>query len=317
MHISFTEPLERAYTHMKGVLFAPFDFAKWLVIGFGCWLAYLTESGWGGASSGTADLSDDSDAATLTAWDWPGALEEQACLLGCGALVAFVVAFLLVLIPLLIWLSSRGHFVFLDNVVRNRAEIREPWNRFATQGNSLFLWRIGFLLAAIFLVLAASVPMITVMFSLQNRGGFALGEAAAVALSVVPVVAVAVGLAYTHLFLLHFVVPIMRQEGLTTSAAWSRFLPLLRENLATFLIYGLFIVLLWIAVCFALVFVVVFTCCIAAIPLIIPYIGTVALLPIYVTFRAYSVEFLGQMMPSVALPPAVAPEAIVPAGETG
>ncbi len=307
MHLSYTVPLERAYEHMKGMLFAPFDLAKWLVVGFGCWLAYLTDGGFGGSfPSGTANLHDDSDGATLTAWGWPEALWEEGCLLGCGAFAAFLVAFILVLIPLLIWLSSRGHFVFLDNVVRDRAEIREPWNRFATQGNSLFLWRIGFLFAAIFLVVLAAVPLATIMFWVANRGGFEVGEAAAVALGVVPIVAVAVGLAYAHLFLIHFVVPIMRQEGLTTNAAWSRFLPLLSEHFGGFLVYGLFLLLLWTLIGCALLVVVFCTCCIAAIPLIVPYVSTVTLLPIYVTFRAYSVEFLGQLVPAIGLPPAVA-----------
>ncbi len=315
MRISLIAPLERAYEHMKGMLFAPFDLTKWLVVGFGCWLAYLTDGGLGGGGGGgpswTADRSDDSDAATLTAWEWTD-LQDQGCLLGCGALFAFLVAFVLVLIPLLIWLSSRGHFVFLDNVIRNRAEVKEPWSRYAVQGNSLFFWRIGFLFAAIFLVLVAAIPLITVMFSLQNRGSFAFGEASAVALSVLPVIAMAVGLAYTHLFLVHFVVPIMRHEGLQTNAAWSRFLPLLREHFGSFLIYGLFLVVLWIFIGFALLVVILCTCCIAAIPLIIPYVSTVALLPVYVTFRAYSVEFLGQLLPAIGLESPEASSAVEP-----
>ena len=118
--------------------------------------------------------------------------------------------------------------------------------------------------------------------------------------------------AYAHMFLVHFVVPIMHREGLATNAAWGRFLPLLRNNLGSFLIYGLFILLLWFGVGFALLLVVVFTCCIAAIPLVIPYISTVTLLPVYVVFRAFGVEFLGQLLPSVGLP---APAAV--GDETG
>lgn len=302
MQISFTEPLERAFEHMKAMLFSPFDLGKWLVVGFACWLAQLTQGGGSGSfPSWTADLGDDADAATLTAWGLPEALREQPWLLGCGAAAALLAALLLLLIPLLIWLSSRGHFVFLDNVVRDRAEIREPWNRFATEGNSLFLWRLGFLFAALLLVPLAAAPLLGVLFFLQNRGSFALGEVAAVTASVTPIAATVAAVIYTHLFLLHFVVPIMRRERLTTNAAWARFLPLLRDHFGAFLIYGLFILALWIGVSFTVVLVVVLTCCVAAIPLIIPYLGTVALLPVYVAFRAYSVEFLGQLMPSIAL----------------
>ncbi len=301
MRISLTEPLGRAFEHMKRMLFEPFDLGKWLVVGFGCWLAELTEGGFGSVPSWAINLGDDSDAATFAARGWPEVLSEQPWLLGCGAFGMLLVAAVLALIPLLIWLGSRGHFIFLDNVVGNRAEIQEPWNRFAAQGNSLFGWRICFLLAAVFLVVLAAIPPILVMYFLQNLGGFAIGEVAAVAASVLPMAAVAVGLAYAHLFLIHFVVPIMHRDGLRTNAAWRRFLPLLQDHLGTFLLYGLFIVLLVIGVIIVLAIVVLFTCCIAAIPLIIPYVSTVALLPIYVVFRAYSVELLGQLMPSIAL----------------
>ncbi len=321
MHISFSEPLQRAYEHMRGMLFAPFDFGKWLVIGFGCWLTQLTSGGFngsGGIPSWTASVLDDAGAATLAekigdAWEWP--LREGTWLLGCGALAAFLVVFLLLLIPLVIWLSSRGHFIFLDNVVRDRPEIGEPWVRLSTQGDSLFLWRIGFLFAALFLIVAAALPLAAVTYSLQNLDGFAVGRAVAMAAGVMPLIATVLGLALTHMFLTHFVVPIMYREGLTTNAAWGRFLPLLRAHLASFLIYALFIVALWIGISIGLMLTVLFTCCIAAIPLVIPYIGTVALLPVYVVFRAYSVEFLAQMLPALKLPAAAGepPPAGVPA----
>ncbi len=314
MKISITEPLERAYEHMKGMLFAPFDLGKWLVIGFGCWLARLTEGDFGGGfPSWTVNLLDSAEAAVFADWQWLDTLRDQPWLLGCGTMFLVMLGLLLLLIPLLIWLSSRGHFVFLDNVVRDRAEIRKPWIRFARQGNSLFLWRLGFLIGALILMAASAAPLIYVLISLQNRGSFALGEVAMVTLCVLPLAALGVALAYTHLFLLHFVVPIMHREGVTTNVAWSRFLPLLRQELAGFLIYGLFVFLLWVGIFIVLGFVIIFSCCIAAIPLIIPYLGTVALLPIYVVFRAYSVAFLGQLMPSIALESPAAPEA-VPAG---
>jgi hypothetical protein len=37
-----------------------------------------------------------------------------------------------------------------------------------------------------------------------------------------------------------------------------------------------------------------FTCCIGFLLLIIPYIGSVVLLPVFYTFRAFSIEFLEQ-----------------------
>jgi hypothetical protein len=312
MKIAIIEPLERAYEHMKGMLFAPFDLGKLLVIGFGCWLARLAEGGSGGGGgfpSWAASKLGRADAAPLSDWEWLGSLREQAWLFGCGTLVVALLALVLVLIPLVLWLSSRGHFVFLDNVIHDRAEIQEPWSRFATQGNSLFLWRLGFLVAALVVIATSALPLIYVIYTLQNRGGFALGEALTVTACVLPIAALGVAIAYVNLFLLHFVVPIMHREGVSAGVAWGRFMPLLRRNLGSFLIYGLFVCLLWICVAIALGLVIVFSCCLAAIPLIIPYLGTVALLPVYVVFRAYGVEFLGQLMPAITLEPPAAPVA--------
>src|ERR1017187_9545305 len=46
--ISVTEPIEPAYDRVKQVLFKPFDFTKWIILGFCAWLAGLGESGGGG-----------------------------------------------------------------------------------------------------------------------------------------------------------------------------------------------------------------------------------------------------------------------------
>jgi len=39
-------------------------------------------------------------------------------------------------------LRSRGKFMFLDNVVHDRAEVSQPWQDFRRLGNSLFLGSI-------------------------------------------------------------------------------------------------------------------------------------------------------------------------------
>jgi hypothetical protein len=40
------------------------------------------------------------------------------------------------------WLSSRGRFMFLHCVAANAAEVRVPWARFGPAANSLFLFRL-------------------------------------------------------------------------------------------------------------------------------------------------------------------------------
>ena len=67
-----------------------------------------------------------------------------------------------------------------------------------------------------------------------------------------------------------------------------------RNNVFQFLLYGIFILFLWLVAAAVIVVFGLVTCCIGFLILIIPYIGTVLLLPVYYTFRALSVEFLEQ-----------------------
>jgi uncharacterized RDD family membrane protein YckC len=86
----------------------------------------------------------------------------------------------------------------------------------------------------------------------------------------------------------------MYKNKISTSQAWFKFLPLLSKYPGHFILYGLFIFVLWILVVIGIVMFGLFTCCIGFLLLIIPYIGSVVLLPVYYTFRAYSLEFLEQ-----------------------
>ena len=101
-------------------------------------------------------------------------------------------------------------------------------------------------------------------------------------------------MAYISLFLNDFVVPIMYKYKITTSKAWFKFLPVLSRHLGQFILYGLFIFVLMILVVVCVILFGLFTCCIGFLLLIIPYIGSVVLLPVSYTFRAFSVEFLEQ-----------------------
>lgn len=59
-------------------------------------------------------------------------------------LIIFVIVIGIIVGILLTWLSSRGKFMFLDNVVTDRAEVVKPWSQYKRLVNSLFLWRLGF-----------------------------------------------------------------------------------------------------------------------------------------------------------------------------
>jgi len=116
--ISYGGPLKHAWTRMQLVLFAPFDVGKWLVMGFTAWLASLSE---GGTSGGNLGLDFDRDIKDRDWGDWAtGTAERVRDFIESGLeffLVMVLVIAGLLIVLLLIWLSARGTFMFLDNVV--------------------------------------------------------------------------------------------------------------------------------------------------------------------------------------------------------
>jgi len=292
--LSFTGPLRRAWTRTQLILFSPFDAGKWLVMGFTAWLASLAEGGTSGniGFEYGPDLLDKdwSDLARSTA-------ERSRELLETG-LEIFVIFFLFVVIVLVcllvLWLSARGSFMFLDNVVHNRAQVSAPWRRYARQGDSLFLWYILFSLAILVTVgslILASILMVVPL--LDDNVGRGVGVAGMIFIGSL-LVLLGVAVAFVSMLVDHFVVPLMFKHDLTVTAAWRLFLPLLQQHPGSFVLYGLFFLALYIAVIVGVVAIGVMTCCAGLLIVAIPYLGTVLLLPLYVTARGLGPEFLAQ-----------------------
>jgi hypothetical protein len=290
MTIAYMEPLTRAWRRMKDALFRPFDLTRWLMIGFTAFLAQLMGGGLRFPNSSfTKDLEpSDIFGFPARALDWLG---------GHPVWLALIVLSLLLLVAvgvLLTWLSSRGTFMFLDNVVRNSAEVGAPWTRYGTLANSLFLWRLCFGLACL------GVILVLVAIALV---GFArcYGEGLSSLCLILPIIGVtflfllfAVAAGYTSLLLDSFVVPLMYRHDLPVLMAWRRFLALLKQHPAPFILYGLLVALLHLIVTTAILMLGCLTCCVGFLVLMIPYVNTVILLPVSYTFRCFSLEFFCQ-----------------------
>ena len=294
MTIRYMEPLSRAIDRSIEICFRPFDLGKWFVLGFACWLARLTQGGGGGGGSVPMPPMDREaeGAIATTPREWFESLDPEMFL---GGAVLFVVlgcvaVFLFVVLPLLLWLSSRGEFIFLDDVVHDRAEIKRPWGEYKTEGNSLFFWRLGFIVALLVGIALAVTPMVLYI----TQVGQEMPAIPMVLLLVLPLLLLVLGASYVDLFLRSFVVPIMYKERVRTNDAWRRFAPTLKARLGHFILYGLWLLVLMIGLIFAILILVLLTCCIAGVLLVIPYIGTVLLLPVYVALRALSLEYLAQ-----------------------
>ena len=224
--------------------------------------------------------------------------------------IAIGLAFLIVVVIVLIWLSSRGSFMFLDNVVHNRAEVANPWRNYKREGNSLFVWRLVFgficfmLFAMVFVIFftagghlyrASYYDRVPVLFIIQMALLFIL---------------IGIITGYISLFLSNIVVPIMYKNNITATKAWGRFLSLFGKHPFLFLLFGILMFIMTVLVIILTVIAGLMTCCIGLILLIIPYIGTVVTLPIRYTFRAFSLEYLAQFGPEydVFPPPEELPE---------
>ncbi len=289
MNIQYTQPLSAGFSRMKNALFHPFDMKKWFIVGFTAFLAGLLDGGGGGSNNGIkknvdsfADVLD----APYVAWNWLIAHPNWTIL------IAFAVVFVFAVMVALLWVSSRGKFMFLDNVVHDRALIKQPWFEYKNEADSLFLWRLfyGLFCFALMMTFLYHVWQSTYNMYFQDytipwmffiRMGFLFLLLLLVML-------------YIELILNAFVITLMYKYRISATKAWSKFLSLQWAHLVQFLLFALFWLVLSIGIFIAIVFAGLFTCCLGFLLLIIPYINSVVLLPISYTLCGFSLYFLAQ-----------------------
>jgi hypothetical protein len=296
MEIKYFDAFLKGWERMKQSLFSkPFNIDKWFAVGFTAFLANLVSGPSGGGSNSFRDKYSNSklDLSEIfnfpgTAYDWLGAHQFWFWL------IITITILVLAIVIVFTWLSSRGHFMFLHNVVNDNSEVKIPWNEYKKEGDSLFLWRLVFGIIVFFVV----ITMIVYGFIFAKNtyfGDVTVSDKIVAIIAMVLIFGIiSIVTAYISLFLKDFIVPIMYKHRMTTSEAWHFFLPTLRNNVFQFLLYGIFILFLWLVTAAVIVVFGFATCCIGFLILVIPYIGTVLLLPVYYTFRALSVEFLEQ-----------------------
>jgi hypothetical protein len=301
MHIAYVTPLERAWSRMKAILFRPFEIETWIVLGFASFLAGLGEGGGEGANSLRYTTGQGDDGRELRELV-RGALDVLANPVWV-VLIVFGAFIILALVVLFVWISSRGKFIFLDDVIHDRAAIVEPWRRFQRLGDSLFLWRFAFGAICFVLGLLIVIPLMVAAWSGLEGGWVPVRLVTVAGLAVLMAVFVIAAL-FVQMLLNNFVIPIMYRDDLAATAAWGRFLPLLGRQLLHFVLYAIFLFLLVVAVVAMIVVAGCATLCCGFLLLAIPYVGSVILLPISVTYRAYGPEFLAQFGPEWSVFPA-------------
>ena len=299
--LDYLEPFWAAFRRMQALLFQPFDLTRWLAIGFTAWLALLGE----GQGSFNVNLPSRPTNHQGMPSPWLGAFWREYfwIILAVGVLVILLV---LAIGLLLLWLSARGRFMFLDNALKGRAEVAAPWREFRLQGRSLFLWLLVYgLLMLVALLLMAGVAVALAWPALRAKC-FDVSAVAGLAVGLPLLTVLLVINGYVTAFLQDFIIPLMHKHRLPACAAWRLWLPLWRAQPGAFLLYGLLRFGVGLAAGFAVLLVACLTCCCCC-GLLIPYINVVILLPVVVWERYWGPEFLRQFGPAydawLAVPP--------------
>jgi len=146
---SATEAMNGAIERARALLF-PARLEKWLALGFIAFLAGLGESGgsysfrWpfpGGSPPSGSPKSTAPEKIFGESWRdalaWAGEHTGLVIALGSGMLLLGVA-----LAVLLIWLSSRGKLMFVESVIHDRYQVKEPWERLREPAWAIFKFRL-------------------------------------------------------------------------------------------------------------------------------------------------------------------------------
>jgi hypothetical protein len=312
--INFTRAFDLAWERMMVILFRPFDLGKWFTIGFSAFLAGLLSGGNGfNGSYGQNNLGKGHWTASYSSNlnQFNSNVSQALTSMEAGFTVVFAVFFFIVIVAfvlLLFWLGSRGQFLLLDNVVRNRGAISWPWQIYARQGNRLFGFYLLYTLISMVVLLPITIAGVFAGLPLfrQHRWPDASELPGFIGLGLVYlVIAVAFGV---MLFLFRELgVPLMFSRGLTARSAFMETWALIRRHPGSSLVFVLLRIALFLALIIVSTIACCFTCCIGA----LPYLGTVVLLPAILYIKCFTLDFLAQFGPeydvwSVDVPPAPA-----------
>ncbi|PYS71079.1 MAG: hypothetical protein DMF73_11485, partial [Acidobacteria bacterium] len=203
-----------------------------------------------------------------------------------SGLAVFIVLVFAVMI-LFAWLRARGRFIFVDCIVKNRGAIVEPWREFREQGNSYFL--LALLVGCITIVIASVASLPFMLPIIRGVTFLHLHDVYLICMIVLWAVVLLL-LILAWVLVSHFMVAVMYRQRCRAGQAFRTAISLIWNYPGEITFYCLFWILLGITSAIAACAVILATCCIA----LIPYIGTVILLPLVVCLRAFGLCFIRQ-----------------------
>jgi hypothetical protein len=205
-----------------------------------------------------------------------------------AAVLTVVIAFS----ALVLWLNSRGVFMYLDNVASGRTDFERPWREHAVRAGSYFVWSFGLALATLIGLLVLGVAAaIAVMVLVSGPPGSGLTAGLVLGAVFVSFLALIVGASLASLALRDFVAPLQVRTGLGCRDAMRLLLALLRAHPSVFVVY----LLLKIAFSMVAGIVIVIAACLTCCCVLLPVVMQTALQPLFYFERAWSLFLLRQL----------------------
>lgn len=210
-----------------------------------------------------------------------------------AVLIGVAIALVLVAISLLVlWINSRGKFMFIDAIANNTSEVRAPWTRLRPLGNSLFAFRVCLLATGFAIALVVGGGALLLALPDIRAETFGGGAVAAIVIFLVLFVPAVIALALIGWATENFVAHIMYATGQSVMPAWREFrAEVMPGNVGSLVLFLLMQFLLGIAVGVGQLLLGCLTCCIG----LLPYLSSVVALPLLVFMRAYPMYFMQQV----------------------
>jgi hypothetical protein len=282
--IEILKPFGEAFELTKKILFQPFSFEKWLVIGFAAFLSgHFAGMGFNFPVGGFPPHQANPNFGSA---DW----DEWKPWLAIAIAVSGVVVVALIIV--LTWLKARGNFIFTDCIARNRAAIVDPWREYRREGNSYFLFLLSVMFGAMAVFGLAALILVIPL------GAFGQGMSNHVMVPLFIVLLVLLGILWICFALFfgvtsYFMLPVMYIRRCRALEAFPRVARLVLDNGGHFVLFCLFSICLLLGAGMIGGIATCATCCLA----LLPYVGTVILLPIFVFFRSFGLCFIRQFGP--------------------
>ena len=299
--ISALDAAQQALAHTRRHLF-PFKFERWLALGF---VAFLDQCGrtQAGISSRLPGGLHDKDGGG--GGEGPAkVLNEAGAWLAAHIMVVMAIAavalvLILCITALVLWLNSRGVFMYVDNVATGRSDVSRPWREHAGKADSYFAWSFGLTVGALTagIVLLVTAALVAIRMA-RGTGSMAASVAGLVALLGMFLVLVLLA-SLASLALRDFVAPLQMKMGGSCGAAIDVFLGLLRAHGGTFAIYVLLKIVFAVVMGVVVLVAACVTCCCA----LIPVVTQTVLQPAFYFERAWGLCLLRQLGYDL-LPPA-------------